>query len=773
MAHLPPNEPPGLLCGFSPETLQAWATGAPIPERGPHAVATPPQFGFTINQDYHAEATRSKFKKGMQGCLLEERDTPQGKQAEIFIRGITEHPYMGKWIQNQWVPAYIVTKGELWKDDPKDWKMKLHPTQQHNVDTRLSQSSSDLSVLGRTITKLVTALFAVPPQFGGIQMQNLISKNIDANYVSRAIIKGIKNADLYDTLNRTDFSIADVMNNASQRISLDYHSRGVGIYLRYHITKPQLNYWEPDTEYIYVGRTTDFRVRFTDHECSQSKCGELTRGSHTTRMVAVCMLSLEDYFAFSNLAEQVFLCLFESYRAHLLVNPSLPMSADNPISYVEAVRNATFFRDLSHSVLLECGWRGAVARDDFGVPLGANYSMPLTERHWMKEPTLFVRNDTYTKDRATGEHMPIAVYRSAHSMRATYIENDGVHAIRAFQKRHRKSVYITFEHIVHKEDGITSPPRDAPFYLVFEVRTDGGPHPQAWSRLPGIGTFVNSDQARSLAARIEWEFPVNSGEWRSSYIQVVNTNVMADDNVPGSHLNHAKAISFLQWLTDAKPNHNHSWIPHMTGCARVYQVFCNLHNQTVEIGPQKPIAMKNGGRRTTDNIIADMRAPDLQLNNVDGPFGDTSAPGQSGNKTRKLCDFCSLVATKPRGDCVPLASHPRCCPSCWLFGRPCCSWTYNGAIRHPATFAEKTLSNGNTRSKNVVTPEDIVLNKKLVAALVAQPMWTNTGQEPSFRPMVSVLGLAKGQDDIAEDDDIRDEGDQADSDDDEDDGDAD
>jgi hypothetical protein len=256
-------------------------------------------------------------------------------------------------------------------------------------------------------------------------------------------------------------------------------------------------------------------------------------------------------------------------------------------------------------------------------------------------------------------------------------------------------------------------------------------------------------------------------------MQVVNTNVMADENVPGSHLSHAKVISFLQWLTDAKPNHNHSWIPHMAGCARVYQAFCNLHDQTVEIGPQKPIAMKNGGRKTIDNIIADMRAPDLQLNNVNGPFGDTSAPGQSGNKARKLCDFCSLVVTKPGEDCVPLASCPRYCPSCWLFGRPCCSWTYNGAIRHPATFAEETLSDEITRSENAVTPEDMILNKKLIAALVAQPMWTNTGQNPSFRPMVSVLGLAKGQDDIAEDDDIRDEGDEADSDDGEDDGDAD
>jgi hypothetical protein len=710
----------------------------------------------------------------MQGCLLEERDTPQGKLAKIFIQGVSEHPYMGKWIQNQWVPAHIVTKGEPWKHDPKDWKIKLNLTQQPNVDTRLSQSSSDLSVLGRTITKLVTAIFAVPAQFGGTEMQNLMSvKKIDANYVSKAIIKGIKDANLYGTLNRPNFSITEVIQNASQRINLHYHSRGIGIYLRYHETKPQLKYWKPNTKYIYVGRTIDFRTRFTDHKATKSKYGELTRGSHTMRMVALCMLSFQDYMDFSTIAEQVFLCLFESYRAQLLVSSSSSIFSESPMSYVDAIEATTFFRDLSHRVFLECGWRGAVGRDDFGVPLGANYGMPLTERNWMKEQTLFVRNDTYIKDSATGESMPVAVFRSAKTKRATYIKNHGVHMIRTFRKRHKKAVYITFKHIIYKDDGKMSPPRDAPFFLVFEVRTDGGPHPQAWSRLPEIGTFVNSDQARSLAARIEWEYPQNSGEWRSSYMQVVNTQVMADENVPGSHLSHAKVISFLQWLTDTKPNHSHSWIPRLTGCARVYQAFCNLHDQTVEIGPQKPIAMKNGARRTVDNIIADMRAPHLHLNNVDGPFGDLSVPGQLINNKRKLCDFCSLVATKPGGDCVPLGSHPRCCPSCWLFGRPCCSWTYNSAIRHPATFTDTTLMGGKRRSKNVVSPEDIALNRKLVAALVAQPMWTNTGQEPSFRPMVSVLGLAKGQDDIAEDDDIREEGDQADSDDGEDDGDAD
>jgi hypothetical protein len=315
-------------------------------------------------------------------------------------------------------------------------------------------------------------------------------------------------------------------------------------------------------------------------------------------------------------------------------------------------------------------------------------------------------------------------------------------------------VYITFKHVIMKEDGMTSPPRDAPFYLVFEVRTDGGPHPQAWSRLPGIGSFLNSNQGRSLAARIEWEYPPNSGKWRFSYMQQTNLNVMADKNVPGSFVGLAKTISFIQWLADAKPNHNHSWIPHMTGNARVLQASWDLHNQTVEIGPQKPITMHSGARRTVDNIVADMRAPELKLANVNGPFGDFTVPGQIVSKRRKLCDFCSLVATKPGGECVPMKTNDRCCPSCWLFGRPCCSWTVNDAIRVPATFKAAASDVSVTRSNIKVTPEDFALNKKICAALVAQPSWIDTGVDQGFRPTIAVLGLAKDKDDLPEDDDL-------------------
>ena len=79
------------------------------------------------------------------------------------------------------------------------------------------------------------------------------------------------------------------------------------------------------------------------------------------------------------------------------------------------------------------------------------------------------------------------------------------------------------------------------------------------------------DKANSSAVRIEWEFPVSSAKWQFAYVQFNINNERIDPQVPGSLKNYAKAIAFLQWLTDARPNHNHAWIPKTQGAALVVQ----------------------------------------------------------------------------------------------------------------------------------------------------------------------------------------------------------
>jgi hypothetical protein len=55
------------------------------------------------------------------------------------------------------------------------------------------------------------------------------------------------------------------------------------------------------------------------------------------------------------------------------------------------------------------------------------------------------------------------------------------------------------------------------------------------------------------------------------YLQSFRMWRLVDENIPGSLLTYVKSIALMQWLTGSNPDHNHPWIPHIAGAARILQ----------------------------------------------------------------------------------------------------------------------------------------------------------------------------------------------------------
>jgi hypothetical protein len=284
------------------------------------------------------------------------------------------------------------------------------------------------------------------------------------------------------------------------------------------------------------------------------------------------------------------------------------------------------------------------------------------------------------------------------------------------------------------------PRQDDPYQLVFEVRTDGQAHPSVWSRLCAIGPFRNWDQGRSLAVCIEWEYPPKSGKWRHRYLFAHNVCTFENKNQAGSHVNYINTIAMVQWLFDAEPNRPQPWMSRLRGCAYVLQTVYNFHTQTIEVKLQEPFTMQSGRTKTKASIVAAMEA--LGLDNVDGPFGQ-----------QKMCDGCAMLSTKALeslgSQCIQIQGL-NCCRNCLLFGRPCCSWTKNGAVRESSVFSKGMIS-GEISHEEKVTSADVALNKTYRSGLHYQPLPETEEQVQSFsQNPIEVVNLAMLEDDLSD-----------------------
>jgi hypothetical protein len=746
MPVIPPGTNPGILRKFRPSDIEDFMDGKDFPNQGPHT-NQPTQFGFKFIRDFEIPEARARFIRGMTGQLLEVRN---GK-AKIHIQGVTEYWHKGNWVKNIWVDTSNIERGEVWKDSIRDWKVIMNLTGSP-INTHMSSAATDThtSTIGKTIFLLLDAFHTSPAPFMGTKLRDfLVRKKYDIGHITTRIVQGMKDANVYDTFNRRNFSVHDIITSATHKIDNSYNGSS-GVYLRYHKSASSIKFWKPDTTYAYVGKSVDFRKRYMGHTFSTTKYGELTRNSSSLTMLALCTMDEQDNVDLSYLVEQIFVCLLQSWREDLNTG-SADVQSESPIEHIDAIEATLYFKQISRAVFARTGYPGAIVRPGFQVSYGANYSMPLKEWAKFNESTLFIRHDTCFKNRQNGEIMPMAIFRKVTPKRTHYRYRDNSAMMTVFMKLHEGSLAFSLAHIDKTGDGTTAPLQDDPFHVVFEIRKDGGPHPQAWSRLPDIGGYVFSEQGRSMAVRMEWEHPAKSGMWRSIYLQSPKTMMFMDKTVPGSHVNLSKTISMIQWLSGAAPNHSHSWIPRFRGSAHVFQAEYDYHQQRLTITYQTPITMHSGAMRDIDDIQNDMKKSEYRLLNVGGAFGQFTGGDLLGGG-RKLCDTCVILGTRGVKDlqlsCTPLENRPNCCRVCMLFGRPCCSWTSKPFIREPDFFLSSTLAK--TSSKHKVTTEDAVRYKVARAALVNQPAWVDKNPGETFQQETYIIGLAELEDEVDE-----------------------
>jgi hypothetical protein len=632
--------------------------------------------------------------------------------ARVFIRGVTE----GDGFTNRWVPQKFVDKGKPWHEDIADWQLNVHlPTYTFNTQDWTTTSLPDTSVLGTTVTRLITAFRQSPARFAPAKLTDFID-NANIAVLSRTIMQGIKDAGLYDILSQSaPFSAKDLVVAARYKIRDSSSSNKAGVYARFHDSTDKVKYWKAKSSYCYVGKTNDFGERHGQHQYTKTSYGDLTRNSSNLVMIALCILDADsEHEAMFFLVEQIYVCLLETYREGLL---KAGIANTDMLKYYQA---AKYFTDISKEVFRLTGWQGGIGRgpNSFGIQYGANCSSPLLEYGTKFDKHLFIRTDADIKDEKTGSVVPMAFYRRANHVVVSKKEWSTTdpravpnHMVLAKKLYKPDKSVIQFGFSIGKKATAADIPLPGTSYeLVIEVRKDGTSHPYAWARCSEIGRFENWNQANSFAVRIEWEYPANSGKWRSKYLQATNFIIaQLDKQVPGSLTTYAKAISFLQWLTGATPNHSHLWIPRLSGSARVLFSEFDCFNQTITFKePTDPIPMLSGQVRPYNVIKTHMNQSRYKLEHVDGTFRVFPA-GMKGPRTR--CDTCLIIGeylskgTMPDTSCVQY-QNSRGCTNCRALGRPCCSWTKN--LRA-------------TKTDTVRTADETSYSNTVQAALVSLP----------------------------------------------------
>ena len=312
-------------------------------------------------------------------------------------------------------------------------------------------------------------------------------------------------------------------------------------------------------------------------------------------------MSETDLSDFAYLVEQIFVCLFESYRSDLLVGLLGTVDTTKGIEHVEAVQAAHYFKKVSEKVFSETRFFGAINRSSFGVSHGANYSMPFKEWAVSKEQLLILRWDTAIKSKSTGYTIPITEFRSQTEDRKSHVQEEWS-SPRCLRRNVRLPEISSWKALLQSPSLSEHPPRK-----------DG------------------ASSGRALPTRIR--SPPKSGKWRHRFLFTRKVYTFQDNDQVGSPINYINTIAMVRWLFNAEPNKPQPWMPHLKGCAHVLQTVYNYHTQTIEVKLQELFAMRSGGLKPRARIVAAMQA--LGLDNVDGTFGQ-----------QKMCDTCAMLSTK-------------------------------------------------------------------------------------------------------------------------------
>jgi hypothetical protein len=152
-------------------------------------------------------------------------------------------------------------------------------------------------------------------------------------------------------------------------------------------------------------------------------------------------------------------------------------------------------------------------------------------------------------------------------------------------------------------------------------------------------------------------------------------------------------------------------------------------NQTIQFQDAKnDIVMLPGGRRTDDDIIAQMFRPEYGLARVAGKSRGSSCD------TCRLLSFSTKAKTFPDRGCVPVKLFADLCTNCAVLGLPCC------------TFADGVYD------KHVLhTPDTGLATEKAAATLVGMPLADIPQESQSFTQQLRTIDSGNQNDDHGSD----------------------
>jgi hypothetical protein len=209
-------------------------------------------------------------------------------------------------------------------------------------------------------------------------------------------------------------------------------------------------------------------------------------------MCAVCIIPNQYIKDLAYLLEQIFVCLFGSYR-HLPLSDNCKENKANSAYCLAAIEKARYFSEVAGLVFEQTGWRQILSRPQFEEVEGANYESPLQEWSVSSEHLLLHRTDTRIKDQQTGRSTPMAFFRSAKAKMLNYQNkthtadtNKRTWELWAKKLIGSRKKAVVFNITDDGSDGTKIPLAGVPYYLVFEVCKDGSPHPNARLRLSEV-----------------------------------------------------------------------------------------------------------------------------------------------------------------------------------------------------------------------------------------------------------------------------------------------
>lgn len=409
---------------------------------------------------------------------------------------------------------------------------------------------------GKTVASFVQNIFDSPPWMltqADVQALRAIG---DAPSITGMIIQGKKQAGMYDTLTKVDgngkpsFTIHD-LRTKGHLIDNQTEAGIVGLYFRYYETGKLTKWWPPLTKFIYVGQSNDISRRGQNYRNDLNNPNRedhpkhiaLTQQASKQEMRLLCVLP--NSYRILHLVEQILVCLLQTYRKPVFdMTPGSQGAQDivqstDKSEYMETVRTARFFDDLMTKIGEKMGWTGGTKRFGFGVSHGVNGSSPLAE--FRTNQTLFVRNDFWMMDEASGEPLEISNFRRANMARLV---------VRS-EANNIRNIGIPLGSMINVTavcDSKHCPAENTEYQAVIEVRKDWKPHPKSFARLAQIGPYENWDRANSWAIKIQWEQPKGSKKFRELYLEHGVPNKRMKSDIPGSFIGYGAGIRVIHWL---------------------------------------------------------------------------------------------------------------------------------------------------------------------------------------------------------------------------------